>query len=88
MGGHLSPEGRRLLPDRKTAPALPPALWWIELATHCSSTWEYMEVAAGHLGYLDQLQAAGAAEGVPEATVKWRAEDRLRELLLRSLPRA
>jgi len=77
MGGHPTREARLLLPDHSVR--LPDSWWWVELATHGASTWDYLLTAAQgtRYGYGDEVAAIAKEHGVGEAITSWRELDRL-----------
>ena len=77
IGGHPTPSARELLPGHSgRAPA---AWWWLELAMHGVSTWDYFLAAAEgtRYGYGEEVQAVRDEHGLGAAIASWREEDRL-----------
>jgi hypothetical protein len=76
-GGHPTPEATTLLPDHSNRG--PSVLYWIDLAGHATSAWDYAQSASGKLGYGDALDELAADRGLPDAMSRWRETDSLRE---------
>ena len=85
VGGHPTPEARVLLPDR--GDQVPTAFWWIELATHGLSAWEYLLVGAENAGYGAELTAVAERQHLPEAAASWRESDRMAMIARRAIGR-
>ena len=85
VGGHPTPEARVLLPDRSDQ--VPTAFWWIELATHGLSAWEYLLVGAENAGYGAELTAVAERQHLPEAAASWRESDRMAVIARRAIGR-
>jgi hypothetical protein len=74
-GGHPSPNGMELLPAHKQ---LPISFWWLDLANHCSSVWQYLLVALERAANADYIRRLGVLGDVDEALTKWASVDKLR----------
>ena len=85
VGGHPTPEAGVLLPDH--GDQVPSALWWIELATHGLSAWEYLLVGAEHAGYGAELTGVAERHHLPEAAASWRESDRMAMIARRAIGR-
>ena len=75
IGGHPSPEARVLLPDHNEQ--LPTAWWWLELATHALSTWEYVLEGAVRTGYSEPVRSVASRHDIGKMADSWRELDRL-----------
>jgi hypothetical protein len=83
LGGHPTPEARVLLPGRDDE--VPSAFWWVELATHGLSAWEYLLVGAEHAGYGAELRGVAKRNHLPEAAASWRETDRVAMTTMRAI---
>jgi hypothetical protein len=79
MGGHPSPSAMYLLPEHSVR--APSWLWWLDLATHAASTWDYLAAGAARVGYAEVVGSVAADEHVAESLGRWREGDRLRTVL-------
>jgi hypothetical protein len=78
-GGHPTPSATALLPGHSSG--ISPGLWWVDLAQHASSTWEYAIAAASTLevDYSEQLTEIARRHRLAAAVAAWRRMDRLLE---------
>ncbi len=77
-GGHPTPDATMLLPGHSRK--VPTGLWWLDLAEHGVSVWNYVDDAADGLGYSKEVRTAADEHGLPEAITRWLSDDRLRPI--------
>jgi len=77
LGGHPSPDARVLLPCHSVR--LPMSWWWLELAIHGVSTWDYLVAAADRTWYApaDQIRAIAEAQDLAASRTSWQESDAL-----------
>lgn len=75
-GGHPTPNSTALLSGHSNESL---AMWWVDLAHHALSTWEYGIVAAPKLevDYTDQLTDIAKRNDLQAAITAWRERDKL-----------
>lgn len=74
LGGHPTPDSRRLLPDHENDPVV---LWWVDLALHSASIWNHVKSALAALNNEDLLARIDGETGPSHAVARWRDSDRL-----------
>lgn len=80
-GGHPTPEAMRLLPDHRRRDSV--VWWWLDLALHGVSTWEYITVAAREFGWSEQVVPVADRNGLTGAIEEWRRSEPLLALVVR-----
>jgi hypothetical protein len=76
-GSHPTREATMLLKEHSRR--VPSELWWLDLAQHGVSAWNYVEDATHALGYKDEVAKLAAAHELPNAIAVWNRDDPLRE---------
>lgn len=77
-GGHPTPDAMALLPDHTRRDSA--VWWWLDLAVHGVSTWDYVEAAARDFGWADHVRAAATGRALPETIERWRRSDPLADI--------
>lgn len=78
-GGHPTPEATRLLPDHSQRDSV--IWWWLDLALHGVSTWEYGTVAAREFGWSEHVVPVADRHGLTGAIEEWRRSEPLLALV-------
>jgi len=81
-GGHPTPRSKALLPGHSQSEPL--AMWWLDLAQHALSAWDYGLAASPKLDldYSDELAEVAARNDLPAVIAAWRERDPLLALTL------
>jgi hypothetical protein len=69
-GGHPTPQAMALLPDHSGRDL--PMLWWLDLAIHAASTWDYLTDAAPELGRSEQFDPTSDRHSLAQTIQDWR----------------
>lgn len=80
-GGHPTPEAMALLPDHGRHESV--TWWWLDLALHGVSTWDYVNVGACEFGWTQQVDAVAGRHGLSKTVEDWRRNEPLMELVKR-----
>lgn len=80
-GGHPTPEAMALLPDHSRRDSV--TWWWLDLALHGVSTWDYVSAAAGEFGWTEQVDAVAGRHDLSKMVEDWRRNEPLMELVER-----
>lgn len=73
LGGHPTPKARMALPDHSNGVSA--NFCWYETAVHGVSVWNYLDAAAGKLGYAEQLASLPPSDELTAAIGSWRETD-------------
>jgi hypothetical protein len=76
-GGHPTPDAMALLPDHSRRDSV--TYWWLDLAAHSVSAWEYISAAADDFGWGAQVREVAGGNALPETIERWWRDDSLAE---------